>query len=611
MAGSFHFSPRPNRAHEIGWRPWGPEAFAEAARRDVPILLSISAVWCHWCHVMDETSYSDDEVIRFIGERFVPIRVDNDERPDVNARYNQGGWPTTAFLTPDGELIAGLTYVPPEQMRQALQQVSAYYRKHRDEIATKVAELRARRRNAIKSMGPTGDLSAQVVDDVLVALADQYDPVFGGFGAQPKFLHIDAIGLLLHMYERRRDPDLLHMARKTLQQVCRGGTYDHVWGGVFRYSTTRDWSVPHFEKMLEDNAGLLRALLRLYRATGDPEHRAFAERTLAYIHTWLSDPETGIFYGSQDADEEFYRLTDEERRRRPAPFVDRRVYAGWCALAASAYLDASWTLERPELAERAERALEWLWTRVWQAGRGLAHSWRDGEPGVYGVFADHALLAGALLDAHEVTGRREQLDRAVEVVAFMRERFEDGERGGFWDIAPEAQRLGRLDLPQKQIGENATAATALARLGRFLRDDGLVDAAARALACFAGHQQALGMFAAGYAEAVDRLLHPGPDIVVVGVGPGADMLRAAALRLREPGRSAQTLDPTRDADLLERASLPPARSPAAYVCFGRTCSAPVREPEALQEAVRSLRDAATRTPETLFVTGESPEETAD
>ena len=135
----FHFSPRPNRAHEIRWRPWSPEAFEEARREDKPILLAISAVWCHWCHVMDETTYSDEQVIRLINERFVPVRVDNDQRPDVNARYNMGGWPTTAFLTPDGEVLSGATYVPPEQFRQALEQVSSYYREHRDDIAQKVA----------------------------------------------------------------------------------------------------------------------------------------------------------------------------------------------------------------------------------------------------------------------------------------------------------------------------------------------------------------------------------------------------------------------------------------------------------------------------------------
>jgi uncharacterized protein YyaL (SSP411 family) len=611
MSATFHFSPRPNRAHEIAWRPWGVEAFTEAARRDAPILLSISAVWCHWCHVMDETSYSDAEVIRLVNERFVPIRVDNDERPDVNARYNQGGWPTTAFLTPNGELIAGLTYVPPEQMRQVLEQVSTYYREHRDDIAAKVAELRERRRAAIAAMGPTAELSQQIVEDVLVAVADQYDPVFGGFGSEPKFPHVDAIELLLHMYERRQEADLLHMARKTLQQMCRGGLFDHVWGGFFRYSTRRDWSVPHFEKMLEDNAALVRALLRLYRNTGDAENREFAERTIAYVDAWLSDAETGAFYGSQDADEDFYRLTDEERQRREAPCVDRRAYAGWCALAASAYLDASWTLGRPELASRATRALDFVWERMWSPERGLARSWSVGGPGIFGVFADHAAFARALLDAYEVTGEREHLDRAQHVVAFMRDRFEDAERGGFWDAAPEGERLGRLDLGQKQIGDNATAAGVLLRLARFLRDDGIHDAARRTLAYFAGHQQALGIFAAGYALAVDCVLQPGPDIAIVATGDGGARLRAAALRAGEPGRGVQTLDPQRDADLLERAALPRSPMPAAYVCFGRVCSRPVTAPDGIERAVRALREAAERQPETIVATAEALEETAD
>ncbi len=611
MSASFHFSPRPNRAHEIHWRPWGREAFAEAARRDVPILLGISAVWCHWCHVMDETSYSDEEVIRLVNERFVAIRVDNDERPDVNARYNQGGWPTTAFLSPDGELIAGLTYVPPEQMREVLDQVSTYYREHRDEIAAKVAELRERRRAAIAALGPTSELSLQIVQDTLVAVTDQYDPVFGGFGAEPKFPHTDAIELLLHLHERRRDPDLLHMARKTLQQMCRGGLYDHVWGGFFRYATRRDWSVPHFEKMLEDNAALIRALLRLYRTTGDAEHRSFAERTIAYLDAWLSDTETAAFYGSQDADEEFYHLPDDERRKRPAPYVDRRVYAGWCAMAASAYLEAGWTLDRPELVERALRAVDWLWEHLWSPDEGLAHHWSADALGVRNVFADHAHLTRACLDAYEVAGRREDLDRALTLAAFMRDRFEDPGRGGFWDTSGDGEALGRLELRQKQIGENAVAADVFARLSRLLHDDACRRTAERTLAAFAGHQEALGHFAAGYALAVDRFLDPGPDVKIVATDGSGEALHRAALRLAVPDRTAQILDPLRDADLLERLALPSRPAPAAYVCIGTVCSAPVTEPAALADAVAGASAAALRRDASIFVTTEAPEETAD
>ena len=314
MTSSFHFSPHPNRAAEIRWTEWGTGAFERARREDKPVLLGISAVWCHWCHVMDETSYSDGEVIRLINERFVPIRVDNDQRPDINARYNMGGWPTTAFLTPDGEVMAGMTYVPPDQMRDVLAQVSTYFRDNRADIDAKIADIVARR-DAEQGDSPTtgAELSDQILRDALHAANDAYDPVFGGFGGEPKFPHTEAIDLLLHVHLRDGDRDALHMARKTLAHMCGGGTCDQEWGGFYRYSTKRDWSVPHYEKMIEDNALLLRNLLKLYRITRDPQHRHYIDATIAYMDTWLSDAASGAFYGSQDADEEFYPLPAAER----------------------------------------------------------------------------------------------------------------------------------------------------------------------------------------------------------------------------------------------------------------------------------------------------------
>lgn len=306
-ASTFHFSPRPNRAAEIRWRAWDDDAFRAAQAEDKPILLGISAVWCHWCHVMDETSYSDDQVIQLLNDRFITIRVDNDQRPDINARYNAGGWPTTAFLTPGGEVMAAMTYVPPEQMRDVLQQVSGYYKDNKQTIDERIAQIMQSRDEAMRSASGSEDaLSDQILRDVLHTCADAYDPVFGGFGNEPKFPHTDAIDLLLHAYLRDDDRDALHMARKTMDYMCRGGTYDQEWGGCYRYSTKRDWSVPHYEKMLEDNALLLRNLLKLYRITGDELHRRYIDFTIAYLDTWLSDAETGVFYGSQDADEEFY-----------------------------------------------------------------------------------------------------------------------------------------------------------------------------------------------------------------------------------------------------------------------------------------------------------------
>jgi len=190
-----HFSPRPNRAHEIGWLEWGQQAFERAQREDKPILLSISAVWCHWCHVMDETSYSDEAVIAAIRDRYVPVRVDNDRRPDVNARYNQGGWPTTAFLTPDGSLLAGATYLPPDQLHQALDQISQFYRTNRAEIVQRAAEIRTPAH--AYTPAPASELQESIVRDVVEHIAQAYDEEYGGFGDAPKFPMIDVLEFLL------------------------------------------------------------------------------------------------------------------------------------------------------------------------------------------------------------------------------------------------------------------------------------------------------------------------------------------------------------------------------------------------------------------------------
>jgi uncharacterized protein YyaL (SSP411 family) len=587
----FHFSPRPNRAHEIRWQEWGEEAFARAAREDKPILLGISAVWCHWCHVMDETSYSDDAVISLINEHFVPIRVDNDQRPDVNARYNMGGWPTTAFLTPDGEVLAGLTYVPPEQMRRVLEELSAYYRDHRDQIRARIAEIQESRGRTEATRQQERELTPQIFEHVLAAVGDAYDPVYGGFGAAPKFPHTDAIDLLLLAHLRSKDPDLLHMARKTLEQMAGGGVFDQEWGGFFRYATNRDWSVPHFEKMLEDNANLLSSYLRLYRISGNQEHASTAERIIDYLDRWLSDGASGVFYGSQDADESFYSLTAAEREKAPAPYVDETVYTSWNAMAASAYLEASWTLDRPALGERALKALDFLWTNCRADGQGMHRFYRDG-PQVSGLLADQAYMARALLDAYEVSGLSQHLERAEELASLLLDRFADG-AGGFFDVWEGHESLGRLSTRHKPLTENAVCAEVFLRLHSLTHRGDYQEVARRTLAAFVGDHEAMGHFAAAYARAVDLFLQPRAEVTVVGDPHGAAApLHSAALRLALPARTVQALHPERDGARLEALTLPAEPSPAAYVCYGTLCSPPVTSADELAGAVERTREAA-------------------
>ena len=594
---TFHFSPRANRAHEIKWRGWGEDAFREAKETGKPVLLSLSAVWCHWCHVMDETSYSDEGVISFVNEHFIPVRVDNDQRPDVNARYNMGGWPTTAFLTPEGEILAGATYVPPDQMKDLLPKVNVHWQSNRLEIAGKAQELRQRRQTAMS--GERGELSGRSFDDILRSVIENYDPVYGGFGEAPKFPHTDAIDLLLYAYRKKRDPDLLHMARKTLEFMSRGGVFDHEWGGFFRYATRRDWSEPHFEKMLEDNAKLLSNLLSLYRSTKDDAHAETARRTIAYLEWKLRDKERGFFYGSQDADEEFYKLSKEDREREQEPYIDRTCYVSWNAMAVSAYLEASWTLEpsggdgqRTDTRSAALAALEFLWEECRDPERGM-YRFHDGSgPKILGLLGDQAHTAKALLDAHEVTGDSIYLDRALELARVMLGRFVDRENGGFYDVWDEVQDVGRLKDRQKSLQDNTVCAEVFLRLYHLRREEDYRTIAQATLEAFVSAYPHMGYFAAGYARQVDTLLNPPAEVNIVGDVVSASGLHRAALWLDVPSRVVQVFDPARDGERLEALSLPAEPSPAAYACFGTMCSAPVRDPDALIETVRRMQQAA-------------------
>ena len=535
----FHFSPRPNRAAEIGWRPWSEEAFAEARAADKPILLSISAVWCHWCHVMDETTYSDPAVIDLVRDEYVPIRVDNDLRPDINQRYNMGGWPTTAFLTPAGDILTGATYIPPDQMAEAAARVAGVYHERKDEIDEQVEE--GHRRAALSVAASAGSVDPRLVDRVLGAAEGAFDQEHGGFGSQPKFPMTEALLFCAEQSLRRREPRLLEMVRFTLQQMAAGGTYDHVAGGFFRYSTTADWSVPHFEKMLEDHAGLLAALAR----TGQ---EATLDDALRYLEAVLRDPATGLFWGSQDADEEYYGLDAAGRALRTAPAVDRRVYASWNAELALALLEADNLLDRPDLAGRAQHLLTSLFDRLWSPTVGLAHA--DGVPGQLG---DQAAGLRAAAAAWGAGFGEEWRHRAVALVRLLDERFADPEHGGYFDRGP-GDDLGRLAQRVKPLDQNALCGLGLLELDALLGDPGagLRDRAERALSSVAGVAPQMGLQAAVFARALDRLGAP-PVKLTTGT----------------PGLARHVLGSYPYAMVERRPD-----EPAAVLCVGTTCLAP-------------------------------------
>jgi len=303
-------------AHQpVLWHEWNGAAFAKAQAEDKPILLDIGAVWCHWCHVMDRESYENAEVARVINESFIPVKVDRDERPDIDARYQvavsaltgQGGWPLTAFLTPDGKPFYGGTYFPPDDrsgrpgMKRLLEAIAHNYRTQRGQIhesAAKIAE--ALREVDYFKQGETA-ADEHVVKAIVEGISGMYDAQNGGFGNAPKFPHPTAIDLLLEVYLDTRQEWLLSIVTTTLEHMGRGGVYDQIGGGFHRYSVDERWIVPHFEKMSYDNAGLLGNYLRTYQITGNEFFREIALGILAFLENVLSHPEAG-FYASQDAD---------------------------------------------------------------------------------------------------------------------------------------------------------------------------------------------------------------------------------------------------------------------------------------------------------------------
>ncbi len=658
---------RQHAGNPVDWRPWGEAALAEARRRDVPMLVSIGYAACHWCHVMAHESFEDEATAALMNERFVNVKVDREERPDVDAVYMEatqaltghGGWPMTVFTTPEGEPFYCGTYYPPAprlgmpSFRQVLLAVADAWTTRRAEVsgaASSIVEQLARR-----SVLPPGEAppTEEQLAAALRTLRREHDDRFGGFGGAPKFPPSMVLEFLLRHAARTGEADALAMVEQTAEAMARGGMYDQLAGGFARYSVDAQWVVPHFEKMLYDNALLLRVYVHWARATGSPLARRIATETADFLLRDLATPEGG-FASALDADSEgeegkFYvwtpkqlaaelgeedgrwaaglwGVTDEgtfehgtsvlqlrsdpedaeryarirgrlaaARERRVPPGRDDKVVAAWNGLAIAGLAEAGAVLDDRRYVDRARVAAELLATvHLGPDGRLLRVS-RDGVPGRHaGVLEDYADVAEGYLALYAAGGDPRWVDAAGRLLDVVRGQFGDGE-GGFFDTAADAERLVRRP---RDATDNATpsglhaAAGALLSYAAYTGDTVTREAAEQALRV-AGRLAADHPRFAGWGLAVAEALADGPREVAV-VGPAADPATAALRRTawlgNAPGMVLAVGEPGADGvPLLRERPLVDGR-PAAYVCRRLVCDRPVTDPAQLARAVLARKE---------------------
>ena len=646
----------------VDWWPWSDDAFAEAARRNVPVLLSVGYSACHWCHVMAHESFEDAETAALMNEHLVSIKVDREERPDVDAVYmtatqamtGQGGWPMTAFLTPDREPFYCGTYFPREQFQALIQAVTRAWEQEPASVTTRARQIAAALAEHAApggdgGDGPGDDQLGQACQAAVAGLASRFDSVRGGFGGAPKFPPSMVLEFLLRHHERTGDEQALQFAEGTCEAMARGGLYDQLGGGFARYSVDADWVIPHFEKMLYDNALLARVYAHLWRRTGSALARRVAEQTCDWMLRELrtaegglaasldadSEGEEGKFYvwtpaqlaevlGPEDAEfaAEAFHVTqagtfergtsvlqlrsDSEdasrlRRVRDAllaaragrvrPGRDDKVVAAWNGLAISALAECGLLFARPDLTAAARDAATLL-ARVHLADGRLVRTSRDGVAGgTAGALDDYACVAEGFLTLSGVTGEARWLDLAGQLLEVALGSFGDGQ-GGFYDTAAEDEAL--IFRPADPA-DNATPSGAFAVAGALLGYSALTGSARHREAAGA----ALGVLpgiaaryprAAGMGLAVAEAWLSGPaEIAVVG-GPDDERTRAlhqTALYAAPPGAVLALGDGSPSAvPLLEGRGLVNG-APAAYVCRQFTCQAPVTTPGELKEALRA------------------------
>jgi uncharacterized protein YyaL (SSP411 family) len=633
-----------HKDNPVDWNPWGDEALARAREEDKPILLSIGYSACHWCHVMERESFEDEQTAELMNRLYVPIKLDREERPDLDAIYMEacqamtgsGGWPLNVFLTPDQVPFYAGTYFPPEQRggmpswQRVLTSVADAWTEKREEIRAGSARI-VQRLSGGALLEPSEDPidGRRILDTAVERLRTGHDRENGGFGTAPKFPPSDAIEFLLRRGET-------YVPDNTLRKMAAGGMYDQVGGGFARYSVDAEWLVPHFEKMLYDNALLARAYLHGWQVIGDPLFREVCEQTLDWALREMRGPEGG-FYSALDADSEgvegkFYVWSLDElrsvlgddadaaiawfgatergnfegeniltrgegdppanledikqrlydvRTERVWPGLDDKRLTGWNALMIAALADAGAVLERDDYVDAAVACAEFVLRDLRDADGRLLRTWKDGEAKLNAYLQDHAFLLEALIVLYEATFDPRWFTAAREIADTMIERFADDERGGFFETSADHEQLvaRRKDLEDNPIPSgNSSAAYGLLRLAALTGEH---EYEKRAVGVFRllhklmpQHPQAFPHLL----QALDFHVEPVKEVALAG-----DDTRPFERVVHAEFRPHLVLagGPADGVPLLEGRAPVDGRT-AAYVCEHFACRRPVTEPEELQ-----------------------------
>ena len=633
----------------VDWHPWGPEALELAQALDRPILLSIGYSSCHWCHVMERESFEDEETAAYMNEHFVCIKVDREERPDVDAIYMEavqamtghGGWPLTAFLDTGTSPFYCGTYYPPEprqgmpSFRMVMEAVVASWGGKRAEIAQQAERIRERLAAPGLIEEAAEGVSPAILDEAQRLLVADADPLNGGFGGAPKFPPASAVEFLLARGERE-------VSGHALDGMLAGGIFDQVGGGFARYSVDAHWLVPHFEKMLYDNALLARAYLHGFQALGHERWRETCERTLEWMLREMRGPEGG-FYSALDADSEgveglFYVWTEDElrevlgaagldgeadhlvaywgvsaegnfegrnilhlsngaeaprpqgieaartalyehRAKRVWPGLDDKRITSWNALAIAALADAGAVLGRPDFVAAARTAAAFLWDSLRDRNGRLLRTWKDGEGKILGYLEDHAYVLEAFLVLYESTFEERWFTAARETADAMIERFADSDRGGFFTTAADGEELivRRKDIDDHPIPSgSSSAAYGLLRLAALTGEHSYADHAHSVFRLIGRVAERHPQAVAHLLRAIDFDLAEVQEIALVG-GDLDVLAEVVRSELRPHVVLAGGPEGTDEPPLMAERHQVDGR-PAAYVCEGFACRAPVTDP---------------------------------